>query len=147
MLYSPSPRPFSYMESSFLDTQSQELLHHYTSTVCVTMSRPSQLDIWRCEMPRMGLAHPFLMHGLLAVSALHLSVMVPSRTKRFIAIAIEEEHQALPSFRSLLASNSPESTHAVFAFSGAVIPYILATTITDKYVKSKCCNIFESLES
>jgi len=90
-------------------------------------------------MPRMAVAHPFLMHGLLAASALHLSSVIPSRSK--IAIALEEEQLALPSFWSLPASNNPESSHAVFAFSGVVITYVPATTFVDKYVISRCYQI------
>ena len=137
MLWYPSPQQSWYLKSSSLDRQSHELLHHYTSTVCLTMARPNQIDIWRYDMPRIGFDHPFLLHGLLAISALHLSTKLPSRSKELISVAIEEEHRALPSFRKLLASNKPESIHAVFAFSGIVIPYILATTFADRYENSK----------
>jgi hypothetical protein len=84
----------------------------------------------------MAFIHPFLMSGRLAVSALHLSRLVPARFEEISAIAIKEEHAALPSFRALLAEMNPKNIHAVFAFPTTIIPYIMASTLTDKYVLS-----------
>ncbi|KAH8593480.1 hypothetical protein B0O99DRAFT_214171 [Bisporella sp. PMI_857] len=120
-----------------MDKQSRELLHHYTTTVYETMAANTHLDIWKSEIPRLGLAHPFLMHGTLAISALHLSRMAPSRSREFRALAIQEEHKALPSFRSALAKCDPMYIHAVFAFSGNVIPYILASSTTDTCIAAR----------
>lgn len=50
------------------------LLHHFSSEVSYTLSdRPDYRTSWSLHIPRDGYEHPYLMHNMLAVSALHLS--------------------------------------------------------------------------
>jgi len=120
-----SPQCF---QPAFMDTDSLELLHHYTSATCLILSRSSYIDIWQVAIPRMALKHDFLMHGILALSALHLSRIQPSRARKLTVLASAHEQLALPSFRKQMSQNfSDDTCHAVFSFSGFVIPYILAS--------------------
>lgn len=68
------------------------------------------------------------MHGLLAVSALHLSTLQPSRKSELVRFASTSESLALPTFRELVKRNDPGDISAVFAFAGSVIPYMLAVS-------------------
>jgi Fungal specific transcription factor domain len=120
-----SPQCF---QPAFMDTDSFELLHHYTSATCLILSRSRNIDIWQVAIPRMALKHDFLMHGILALSALHLSRIQPSRAGKLTVLASAHEQLALPSFRKHISQNfSNDTCHAVFSFSGFVIPFILAS--------------------
>lgn len=73
------------------------------------------------------------MHGMLALSALHLSHMTPSRSGRLAARATLHEQLALPVFRKSVAETNPATIHAVFAFSTIVVLYILGScSLQDK---------------
>jgi hypothetical protein len=116
-----------------LDNRSQELLHHYISVVYKTTTNDHAIKTLGSEIHRLAFIHPFLMSGRLAVSALHLAHRVPARSRELAATAIKEEHTALQYFRAALAEVNSNNIHAVFSFSTIVIPYIMASTLTDKY--------------
>ena len=65
-----------------------ELLHHYTTSTCYTLSRsPAVQAIWRDEAPRIGFEMPPVLHTILALSALHLGKSDESRRERCLAHA------------------------------------------------------------
>lgn len=135
--YLPPPNTsFNSLSFSMPHARSRELLYHYTSIVCKTITSNHVIEILGTEIHRMRFTHPFLMSGTLAVSALHLSRLVPARCEELSAIAIKAKHAALPSYQSALAEINPSNIHAVFAFSSTVIPYIMASTPTNKCVFS-----------
>jgi hypothetical protein len=110
-----------------------ELLHHYKTTVYRTIDHTPEIDVWKIELPRLAVEHEFLMHGILSLAALHLSKVIPARSDPLRATAILHEHAALPTFRSAVAKPSSSNIHAVFAFSGSIVPYILGScSTTDK---------------
>jgi hypothetical protein len=73
----------------------------------------------------MAVSHEFLMHGLLAISALHLSTLQPNRKVELTQRAAISEHMALPYFREFVSHDSSQNVHAVVAFAGFVVPYIV----------------------
>lgn len=86
------------------------------------------MHVWQVDIPHMALSHPFLMHGLLAISALHLSTVQPDRRLELARRAAISEHLALPSFRDFVSHGNAENIHAVFAFAGFVVPYVVSGT-------------------
>jgi hypothetical protein len=107
---------------------SLELLHHYTSSTCFTFGDERSMDVWQNDIPQMAVSRDFLMHGLLAISALHLSTLQPHRKLELMQRATISEHLGLPSFRDFVSRDDPQNIHAVFAFAGFVVPYV--TTIS-----------------
>jgi len=105
-----------------------ELLHHYNQRTSTTLGRAGKMDLWLIIIPRIALSHEFLMHGLLAVSALHLSTVQPARKEELVTFASRSESLALPTFRELIKRKDTEDISAVFAFAGFVIPYMLAVS-------------------
>ena len=130
-----SPRSF---QPSFMDSDSLELLHHYTSATCLIISRSRRSDIWQEAVPRMALKHSFLMDGILSLSALHLSRVQPNRTEKLTVLALAHQQRAFPSFQKhMLQGFSNDTCHAVFSFSGLVIPFILASESSPKTSTSR----------
>lgn len=122
-----NPSLSSALEPFAIDSQSRELLYHYESTVHSTIDHNSKIDVWKTQLPHLAISHPFLMHGVLALSALHLSHVTPSRSVRLAATATLHEQLALPIFRKSIAEDNPSTIHAVFAFSTIVVLYILGS--------------------
>ncbi len=91
-----------------------ELLHFYTTS---TWSTISTLSIWQIDLPQMGFEHPCLMHGLLAVAALHLAHLSASRRPQLLVASERHHQQALPQFRDALSNINKENCHACSAFS------------------------------
>ncbi|KAH8831373.1 hypothetical protein DL96DRAFT_1587544 [Flagelloscypha sp. PMI_526] len=69
------------MQPSFtqgLEGDDLELLHHFTTSTVLSLTDisgiefPEVLEIYQRQAPRLGLAHPALMHSILSFSALHL---------------------------------------------------------------------------
>ncbi|KAI1940738.1 hypothetical protein LOZ57_005881 [Ophidiomyces ophidiicola] len=96
-----------------------ELLHHYTAHTYRTLSYNNEHKaIWKHYIPREALSHPFLMHGLLALAALHLAAAAPpAASARYTERATRHQDRALAAFRPQLAAITPANCHAVFAFS------------------------------
>lgn len=91
-----------------------------------TLSRDSTTDrIWRNSVPEEALSHPFLMHGILALSALHLARTGPDPSQRaaYLNRAVAHQNQALSLFRELLSDIQDSNAKALFAFSSIVVVY------------------------
>ena len=99
-----------------------ELLHHFTTHTCYTFSdiSPSQ-HVWRTVIPQIAFSYPFLMRGLLAVSALHIAYLRPEEARRFEIKAITRENVALGPFQELMKAPQPSNCDALFAFASVLI--------------------------
>ncbi|KAL6715355.1 hypothetical protein ACLMJK_007621 [Lecanora helva] len=105
-----------------------ELLHHYTTATSVSLADGHRnIGAYRVIMPQLGLEHTFLMHGILALAALHMAHLLPNRQAELVAKAAMHEGHALPAYRNAISSLTKENAHAMFAFSGLVVPYAQAT--------------------
>ncbi|CZR70015.1 uncharacterized protein PAC_19916 [Phialocephala subalpina] len=75
----------------------------------------------------MAFEHPFLLSGIQAISALHLSTVQPHRKQLLQTSAVALASSALPSFRTSMNHPTPKSIHAIFAFAGSLVYYIMAS--------------------
>lgn len=112
-----------------LNLHDLELMIQWCNTTFKTLSRSEQTDpIWRNYVPEEALSHPFLMHGILAVSALHLARTGPDPSRRgsYLNRAVAHQNQALALFRDLLGDVNDSNAKAMFAFAGIVVIYSFA---------------------
>ncbi|PWY77099.1 C6 zinc finger domain protein [Aspergillus heteromorphus CBS 117.55] len=102
-----------------------ELMMHWCNATYKTVSRADKTDhIWRDRVPEEALAHPFLMHGLLALSALHLAQTRPdNRRSAYINTAVAHQNRALALFREMLCDINPSNAKAMFSFASIVVLY------------------------
>ena len=90
-------------------------MSHFTSATSYTLShREADQHLWRVIVPEMAMTHPFLMHGLLAVSAMHLSFLRQHDRSKYETQS--SYHQALASsqLRSVLTNITSENCSAAF---------------------------------
>jgi hypothetical protein len=126
------PHPFSTrlgpeLSSSPFDTQTRELLHHYTTDLYISLAGNRELSVYRVAIPQLGLAYPFVLSSIIAISALHLATVQPHRKLELQNVAITQVGAALPSFRASMTSPNAETIHAIFAFAGSLVYYMMAS--------------------
>ena len=106
-----------------------ELMHHYTRHTYLTVTDlEDTMPTWQDAMPKAGLTHPFLMHGVLALAAFHIAVLEPGNSKIYIDRGMQHYTQALTLYRVVLTDTNRENCHALFAFSslGAIISFAVS---------------------
>ena len=114
-----------------------------------TLSRNERTDrVWRSAVPEEGLSHPFLMHGILALSSLHLARTgpEPSRRPAYLNRAVTHQNQALALFRELLGDINETNAKAMFAFASIVVVYTFGFPHTpDVQVPWTCVDDFHQV--
>lgn len=99
-----------------------ELLHNFMQHVTPTLTEVPHLgELWRGPVMREALKHPFLMHGILALSALHMVLTGAHRAGEIIYrdVAMRQE-MAMNIYRSELNNITEDNCHALFLFSSIV---------------------------
>ena len=77
-------------------------------------------SIWQTDIPRLALDHPFLLHGLLALAAMHLHHTSPAVNQGgsvYAEVASLHQDLALAEYRAQLQTINENNCHALFAFS------------------------------
>ncbi|KAL5334850.1 hypothetical protein BJX70DRAFT_343943 [Aspergillus crustosus] len=107
------------------------MLQWVNETHCVFTRSQQTEAIWRTHVPEEALSHPFLMHGILALSALHIScTRIPRAStengqsgKDYLQIAISHQDLALALFREQLGDINIFNGKAMFAFASITVLY------------------------
>ncbi|KAL8840130.1 MAG: hypothetical protein Q9170_001478 [Blastenia crenularia] len=108
-----------------------ELLHQFVTETCYTTSnRPDSHELWRITVPKEGFHHDFLMRGILAVAALHLSHLRPESAGDYQHIAHSHQDRALSAFQAAMNTMTETNCHAFFALSSLIVVYQFASPRT-----------------
>ncbi|GKT57656.1 fungal Zn binuclear cluster domain containing protein [Colletotrichum tofieldiae] len=95
--------------------QSLRLMHHYsTSTRHVLPQDACTEELWKTAIPEMACSHKFLMHGLLALSALHYAYVHPQEQKKWDIISVHHQNLALRFFALRLNGINKDNCEAYF---------------------------------
>ncbi|PYH91143.1 hypothetical protein BO71DRAFT_452326 [Aspergillus ellipticus CBS 707.79] len=115
-------------EGSQLPLLELELLNHWhMATVQTLIHEKATENVMRVFVPQEALSHPFLMHSMLALSALHLSHHCPAeRRHKYTEAAMNHNNIALSLCTPLLNNVTSENCHALFAFSCFVATFAFA---------------------
>jgi hypothetical protein len=99
-----------------------ELLHHYTTTTYLSLSGgASSHDALQISMVHEAFSHDFLMHGILAISALHLARLRPVSASHFQQLATLHYSKGVSLFRPMLDQVTKANAQSIFAFSSLVV--------------------------
>ena len=110
-----------------LNLEHIELVHHFSTAVCSTLSpNPASQEIWRTATVKTAINHPFLMHLIFALSAMHICVVEPDRSPYFHRRATEYHTQAVAGCVPELAKINADNWDAVFIFTALNGFYVLA---------------------
>ena len=125
--------------------QDLKLMHHYARSTYLTLTDdPSVEHIWQDNVPREAFHHIFLMHGLLALSALHLSLTTTNDNQDNHDLAIRHYTAALNLYTTALNDVTEENCHALFAFSS--LAAIIAFAMSQASSHTECTLMQDTLE-
>lgn len=112
-------------------------MSHFVLCACKTLTaRADILHMWQHAVPNDAVSHPFLMHGILSFSALHLAYLhkhtsnSPELRLRYARLAQHHQSEAIPEFRRALGSLSPESAGPCFAM-GSILASLAVAGVSD----------------
>jgi hypothetical protein len=137
------PSPYSCLKHEGWELQRQ----WFTSTVFTVAHDEASLRTCQTVLSEHALSHPFLMHGMVALSALHLASQ-SSRNERaaYIRMAIEHQNHGLSIFRPLVANINSENYVAMIGFSSiiAMLPSGLLRPLQSKRSLSSIYDLCET---
>ena len=106
-----------------LDLDSLELFYHFVFEACdATFRNPSTNLTWKKEVSRLALKHEFLMHGILALSAMHITQVDPCRSELSEARALQHHSKALGLYWPTMDQINCSNGEALFAFALLLTP-------------------------
>lgn len=100
-------------------------MHHYFVNTCSSLAlRGDVRQVWRDVIPQEGYNHAFVMHGILAVSALHKSLLTPSRRQEYLAVSAHHHVIGVEGFTLRLRQVNEDNWKPVFSFAALTILYV-----------------------
>ncbi|KAI0835137.1 hypothetical protein F5Y06DRAFT_276801 [Hypoxylon sp. FL0890] len=140
-----TPTYGSYTSGIAFEMKDMALLHHWSTSCAATMSTaPWMSQIWQVAIPKIGFQHPYLMHAILAVSALHIAYLAPANRRDLTIDAATHYHEAIMGFREVIAVINEQNCDAMFATSVINMFYVFAITGRDDDVSEP--NLTKELE-
>lgn len=110
--------PVLALIGSQLKPLDRELLQHYTTTGFYFLSNvPAKQQVWQDAVPREALKYDFLMHAVLAISAVQVMHHSPTRAEIFGREARSHQNLALTLSIPLLNEITPVNCHALLVLS------------------------------
>lgn len=93
--------------------------HYSTDTAQANLRVRAEVQaLWRDYIPAQAMKHDFLMHGLLALAALHLAYCKPDAKVRYLRLCDKHQAVAVKRFRAILSSDlDPEMADVLFALA------------------------------
>jgi hypothetical protein len=127
-----SHHAFSYQSSSqsVVNMHHLELLHHMSTVTCKEVGSDGNKSRQAFEVGMsFALNAPFLMHEILAISALHLSTLRPNQKDFYCNQATELQTSALSLFTNLSDSYNTANPVPIFLFSSFLGIHVLFDTL------------------
>ena len=98
--------------------QDLQLMHHYSTVTALDLSHhPPLQHIWQIDIPKDAVSYDFLMHEVLAFSALHMAHLSSANRGRYEESGVLHEQLALKLFMPVFNCITSDNWHAIFAFT------------------------------
>lgn len=128
--YSSSPQDEASLaadidSSTTLNLENIDLIIHWFTKTVYTVnppSKPAAIEICQTVILHQAMKHHFLLHGLLAMSALHLADYKPE-SQKYTRVAIAHHTKGLSQFQSILDNIDESNFSAIIAFSSLTIMF------------------------
>ncbi|KAJ5717003.1 hypothetical protein N7488_002649 [Penicillium malachiteum] len=113
-----------------LDAIDSLTLEHYFYSSYRSFSKPGETEgIWLKVVADLSYRHLFLLHGILACTALHMAHLYPAQREMYIVRAYSHQDTALPIFRNELNHPTAENCDAIMAFAYLLTVFSFATEL------------------
>ncbi|KAG2419080.1 hypothetical protein HFD88_002184 [Aspergillus terreus] len=108
-----------------------ELVAHWCHVAYKSLSRNEETDpVWSQYVMEEAVAWPFLMHGILSLSALHLARLRPDNRATYLSLSVAHQDPGLSSFREQILQITPANAKAMFVFSSIVVAFAFGYSVT-----------------
>ncbi|PVH89504.1 hypothetical protein DL98DRAFT_445494 [Cadophora sp. DSE1049] len=105
-----------------------EFLHNYCTSTALTLHRDSAtIRLWSFTVPQFGFVHDYVMHGVLALSALHMGHCHPERKEFYTEQATLHHKLGLEKATPALSAFAEENATAMYLFSALTCIYTYTT--------------------
>ncbi|OJJ97238.1 hypothetical protein ASPACDRAFT_1858694 [Aspergillus aculeatus ATCC 16872] len=123
----PTQPPLPCKAGPSLNPQELELMVQWCTHTYATLSRNHAVEwIWKSVIPRRAVHDPALMHGILALSALHLAFLhTHPQRKDYLDIAQWHHHKSISGVRNIEALSEANAS-AAYALSNIIIIFTFA---------------------
>jgi hypothetical protein len=109
------------------------LLRHYIASTSISIAHDKQSEaLWQVTVPQLAYLHPFLLHAILACSALHLAYKYPAQQGQYLVEASSHQNIAMPQFRSAIENVDSDNCHSILVFSHLLVIYSFALERQDE---------------
>ena len=96
-------------------------MRHYLTHAWLALANDENTrQMWLVIVPQLAYQHEFLMHALMACTALHMAHLNPERLSELTIKARTHLDHAMPLFRAVVSSMETETCDAVFIFARLV---------------------------
>ncbi|OTA97503.1 hypothetical protein M434DRAFT_384544 [Hypoxylon sp. CO27-5] len=106
--------------SRALNVDDLELIHHFTRDDALSLGNG---EIWRDEVIRLGFEHNYILHLVLALSALHLATLRPSQSTKYEELADSHSALGLRLVTDLLPDLNRDNCHALY-FATSLVCFV-----------------------
>jgi hypothetical protein len=97
-------------------------MHNYSTHIAsIFMADNKKTAVWHNMLPEQASRNPFLMHGVLALSASHLRYSRPQEEHKWSLLISHHQNLALPGFREELSRLSEQNCIALFAMASLCV--------------------------
>ncbi|PWY95619.1 hypothetical protein BO94DRAFT_600199 [Aspergillus sclerotioniger CBS 115572] len=123
----PSPSIPDPKTEPSLNSRDLELMVQWCTHTHCTLSRNHSIEwTWKSVVPKLAVHHPSLMHGILALSALHLAFLNTShQRKEYLDTAQSHHLKAIAAVRNINALSQANASSA-YALSNIIIIFTFA---------------------
>ncbi|KAH8801411.1 heterokaryon incompatibility protein-domain-containing protein [Xylogone sp. PMI_703] len=109
-----------------------ELMHQWVSSTGESLvSGAAMRRAMKQIVPQLAMTQIYLMHSIMAISALHIAYLRPSQAYAYRLLAAHHENLGLPLFRTAITCINEGNCDAIYACGHLVLKYAFATPDLD----------------
>jgi hypothetical protein len=124
------PSQCNLARTAKFEARDLELMHHFSTSVAKTLSHRNEIqEAWAIALPMEAYSCDYLMHGLLALSALHLDSSSHNKRHDYSDLSTYHLHKSLARFRERLANISVENCVPLFGLSSLMAIHVCAQSV------------------
>ncbi|KAJ5664399.1 hypothetical protein N7507_005130 [Penicillium longicatenatum] len=113
-----------------LDPIDSLALEHYFYSSWQTFSKDAQTEsIWVNVVADLAYNHQFLLHGILACTALHMAHIYPAQRETYIIRAYAHQDTALPLYSRAIENPTTNNCDAIMVFAYLLVVFSFATEL------------------
>ncbi|KAE8385342.1 hypothetical protein BDV23DRAFT_190909 [Aspergillus alliaceus] len=125
-----------------------ELMHRYSiETYRSLCGDQSDTHDWQVLVPQQASSHTFLLHGILALAALHTAATAiePNRVLSYLDTALQYHNMSFTPFRQALETLTPLNCDAVVAHSAIITIIGIALPRLNAQYRGECSSMVENI--